>query len=1131
MDEFDESLAKALVNYISIDDIFSREGVIHDIEPIISLVEKAFSQESRTILYKILLRLFQNERNLAETMDSRLLEAVLTQLMVRDSAELLTLTKCLIACGLTPALSRWFFQQLLKAGNTSPLYEIAAHAIDHTLPPHYLFDTSGTGYASIEFPILPRTFPPAQGGYSFFSWIHLHRVHKDMHVTLFGVFDPTQKSFTMAYLEKGSNCLILQTSLKTSVRFKYTFKVGQWYNIAFIHRRPRATASSRATLFVDAEAVETLKIAYPASCPSSSSMQAFVGTLKDFVSPGAASVAYSLGQTILVGQVLLPELVQQYYKLGPDYSGNYQDYLASYMTYKASSEVKLLFEKPGITELSLKNSENMPESLLILSLSGDMMSTTSSSLAISRDARAYLSGLLKAGVSSIVLNKAVPDISSALAQGTAVGHIGGGLTNIRPDSFVSNVYKIGGVGTFLYIIEASQTKEQVVQNVSICLKAVSNSYINSEDFEKTHAYEMLARILKEKAPEFICDELLGIFLGFIGIDDEFLINPMGYRYLLADFALWSRASASVQRSHLNQFLIFSNSAPYGNFNNARLARMHIIKKFLSVLRYGVSVAMLPHYMVTLKGLLTNNFSTDAIRSVSSFIIHMLHKNGPRRRLSIKIGGPDAQNLSVPDSRQSVGLAVLIMIEEILCEPGPAAKNFLDKFAYTITNRWSLLLLSHTHTRPTAMRILARLLVVQGRSYVSKFGGKNDGFLICEALLNKASEDLWLSMFAILFGRDVAEFSNKADQLDLTTLKEAGPGDTRLNIVNPEIFPVILAILRKKTFEIADMDSLAQEEIRSDHGDVKNHVRSASLDAVMGESLRRSVWTPERLLTSASALRSVIKFMVEAHTLSKSFREYCKAGNVAVDLITTLFFLMCNADHVAPEAELNSKDSILSFDQDVTLIEGKAISGILKLRGPHSRSEEHRDRREAPSLHRGTSYILLDTSAPSRLEDVNGKAEHNRINNKAQTRQFSVVGSLLEDLLELLITITIEGIIGEGDLVVPTIKCLPPAFIEHQTFFWSLYLKAVLAKLSDILATDPNQLTAVGTVNNLAKFAQLLYCGVEDGSFLAGQVLLFDLLASILECLLRPDIETKKIANCCDISITTMRQTLQRVTIS
>lgn len=115
-----------------------------------------------------------------------------------------------------------------------------------------------------------------------------------------------------------------------------------------------------------------------------------------------------------------------------------------------------------------------------------------------------------------------------------------------------------------------------------------------------------------------------------------------------------------------------------------------------------------------------------------------------------------------------------------------------------TLQWLLYLLAESEPKVVLLgaKILARLLVVHGSSYVSKFASKTGGFVIMRHRLKRwwNLAPLWPICFSILFGRDVAKVDSERP-LDLFALLEAFADGDKAKVVYPEVLPVIAAMLK------------------------------------------------------------------------------------------------------------------------------------------------------------------------------------------------------------------------------------------------------------------------------------------------------------------------------------------------
>lgn len=107
-------------------------------------------------------------------------------------------------------------------------------------------------------------------------------------------------------------------------------------------------------------------------------------------------------------------------------------------------------------------------------------------------------------------------------------------------------------------------------------------------------------------------------------------------------------------------------------------------------------------MVAFKALVKTNMSADALRSLSLFITYSLHKNSPTRPLKVRKSNVQLKRQAAVEvtnpylqpggdlksdelTKQRIGIMVLKMYAELLCDDDPSAVN-IRKFARTVTNK-------------------------------------------------------------------------------------------------------------------------------------------------------------------------------------------------------------------------------------------------------------------------------------------------------------------------------------------------------------------------------------------------------------------------------------------------------------
>ena len=631
---------------------------VHNAQPIVVLLElwkslqngfnnRAYSEPSacQAVLDTILYVGDLSTHNLAALHDTNLLSIVLAYLTSSSSRHsqtvgLRSLALSLLTMGVSNLEDARF---LYNKASSSPLIAnilLAALKMPHS-PSYVHFDLSIHGYSSIELPALGKVFPPtaSSAGYTLSLWFNVIKFDSNCHTTIFGAYEPSQTCFILVYLEKDSHNLILQTSVtssKPSVRFKNTlFEEGRWYHVVIVHRKPRATVSSRASLFVDGDFVEHARSNYPASPPApilssdgrgsdpkSSPIQAFLGTPQDLahrLGKGLIFSQWRLASAHLFGEVMTDDLIAVHHQLGPRYYGNYQDCLGSFQTYQASAALNIRNEMlhPGKEEKSdivsatrQKAGVLLPETQVILNISPSVVLDDDDQNNI--DERQLLKGLGKqasknlrnvtrGGRNALAINGSIPSINEALLYPSGYARLTGDPAVVVPQALDDASWRIGGCAAIgLALVDAAETSENLLVSLQILLECIKDSWRNSEAMERDSGFGVLASLLTKKldhlgakllnqaAPESLPEvlqqhemftlEVLTIMLRFIGYQPERLResvinNALAYRILLVDVDTWRNAAPSVQRLYYSQFSIFGKDSKYHYFNTKRLSKM------------------------------------------------------------------------------------------------------------------------------------------------------------------------------------------------------------------------------------------------------------------------------------------------------------------------------------------------------------------------------------------------------------------------------------------------------------------------------------------------------------------------------------------------------------------------------
>nr|KAK5440875.1 Beige protein-like 1 [Exophiala xenobiotica] len=1070
-------------------------------------------------------------------------------------------------------------------------------------PPSVQFDLSQQGYASTELATLGRPFPPLDtAGYTLSLWVRFDSYDSQAHTTLFGAFDKTQACFILAYLEKDTHHLILQTAIqgsRPSVRFKsVAFQPDQWYHICIVHKRPRTTSSSRASLFVDGNFVEQQKANYPTVPPnergqSTPKIQAFFGTPQD-LSPRSAGTSclskWSLGSAVLFSDALSDDLVAVFYHLGPKYHGNFQDCLGSFQTYQASAALNLRNEMlhPGkedhselILAIRRKASNLIREDRILINVSPaaildnddrNNIDETQLVKSLSKLAAKNLVAYTRSGTSAVAINGAVPAINDALTQARGVFLLMGDPTVTVPHSLDDASWRLGGCGAVgLGLVQRARTTEEVALAVDILLETVRHSWRNSEVMERDGGYAILAMLLKEKlvlpaqsngetgktaiaipTPRLDRNALslrvLQSILSFTGYDHEtqsksVINNPLAYKVLIADSSLWRCGPLPAQQLYFEQFLVFAERSEFKRFNLKRLSRMRVLKRLMEALKSEpVSKATMPMYMAAFKVLLPQSMSAETLRSFALFITFSVNKRNfglqfrkPTRREVRQRSSSAGSSKSGKEEGSStlthfeIGVEMLRLYSDLLCRKDD--DTMIKKFAKTVTNKWLLYLLSETSPEVVvlSMRIVSRLLVVHGDTYVKKFkdSTKTSGFTVMAYRLKRwwHLPALWPICFAILFDLDVCNLDLDRN-FDLFGFIDLFASKKEFSVVFPEILEVIMAMLQSglKTI-VSPKRHQASTGLAPPLEDFDQPPQRLSMSTMAPPNPLLTIVTSQHIET----FDTVVRFLADLHTRSRKFRDFAASSPYVQHLLSVLFPVVVGSDIVEARTELDARDSTLTFDgADVIVRPLSTTSPIIRTTETEIASAAPRGK----SLRRGSSFVLV-TREQAHQNGNGAQPAHANGSDSAvgKLAELNEGHSIVQSLLEIVVAVFLDQILMRKDF--PGLGLFlktPPGFIEHQTYFETWLLRNTVSQLTNHLALDQKILTEPRVLINLARLFGHLEEALFEGWFIGGADPVLDLSGSILEYLQRPDIAKMKSVRLCAQTIAIIRAVVFRTVL-
>lgn len=577
-------------------------------------------------------------------------------------------------------------------------------------PNTVLFSMAEYGHASLAFSTLRRPFPPSPSsrGFTFVTTFSVERIEPSLPIELLTLFNAQRSLHVQLFIEPGTGHLSYATSLHPSsppTRFnKTSFVTEKRYHLVFVHLHPRGGAHmSPARLFVDGELIEEKLAPWPThsrSATTSASVQghlanpvrAVLGSPPGFnhdVAPNSQDplprsrtnrLVWSLGPTMLIDDAVPSDLPLVFYELGPRYTGNAQDSLGRFLTYRASANINLrldqiarkaptttsngssvLSEKelanlPLVTAIAGRASDLVPEDRLYFVVNAANTATFDRSGANggrpSSGTIATSSDPTKRSGSRVVLNQAVPLNREAIGSSFGLAKMYGEPALLVPQPLDEMIWKLGGCTILLRLISDSETPDTLAKTLRLFLQLISQSWRLSEDVERCKGYEVLGSLLHNKGRLFN-EEIASVIFHAVGIDvgesfardESLLVNPFLYRIVMLDFELWSQTTPELQRWHLGHFQVLLRTSRHRRFNGKRVAKMQIVKKLVHAIRSNVYAAELaPALTDALRALLSSSFSDASVRIVTSYLASQLCRTSAAQ--------DDKQALSPPSSSSS-----------------------------------------------------------------------------------------------------------------------------------------------------------------------------------------------------------------------------------------------------------------------------------------------------------------------------------------------------------------------------------------------------------------------------------------------------------------------------------------------
>ncbi|OZJ02277.1 hypothetical protein BZG36_05064 [Bifiguratus adelaidae] len=758
-----------------------------------------------------------------------------------------------------------------------------------------------------------------------------------------------------------------------------------------------------------------------------------------------------------------------------------------------------------------------------------------------------------------ILNAAISMVETGLVDRSSIGKMLGNPVIAIGSSLDDTMWQVGGCSIALFVVQEAQTTVSLMSAVSLLFELIKYNWRNSEDMERLHGYQILALLLKQKKRSIISVEFLEMVLKFVGKDsarpeESIINNPFAYRYLLLDFDIWRRTDVEVQRRHLEQFASFIQHSRKRSFNNKRLLRMHLVKKMLFALRTNVySTEVMPTFMSALRIILLSNWTTESIRAIATYLACILAKKNqqvdgmdsssttptmkrPRGYRSFTNSSIHERIAAVNDkSQQDVvvdakahvmvactkgeryALGVMEMLHDILCDR--ESIQIITRFTATITNKWPLLFFddgSNLYACVLASRILSRMCYTQGQSYLNRIRATSEGFVAMRSLLTQYwySTQLYSALLTLMLGIDVALVPLDA-AFDLFHLMTFFRNTRDQQWVLPEILQVVLC-MAKSAISYVVTESEARKLLQNKATGTGGDTVTAMNDQIGDKGSESQVENEERKFEQAKSgldaisrmVQTLVHFMSDSYHHSGQFKEVCLKPETLETIIDIVFPVVCGADEVLVETELNAKDSVLSLYSNLSFENAQVIGDDTLYDEPESEinlaTDDLLKRGASAQLMTKTSHYSPKVASPSMRANSEGRKDILTTESREKGKSgpvHQIRNGTVEALVEFLVFICVDALMdpmGKSTAVLESVfKGYPPSFQEHQVQFQSYLLNHIIASIQSEIQLKRHLLNDTRILNNVSKFTTLAVDNVFQGYFTIGAETLQEFILTLL----------------------------------
>ncbi|KAG9480633.1 hypothetical protein GDO78_012215 [Eleutherodactylus coqui] len=401
----------------------------------------------------------------------------------------------------------------------------------------------------------------------------------------------TKEELLQNYVDDFSEESSFYEILPCCARFRCSELImeGQWHHLLLVMSKGMLK-NSTATLYLDGQLVNTVKLHYVHSTPggSGSANPPVVSTVYTYIGTPPAqrqlsSLVWRLGPTHFLEEVLTAASVGVIYELGPNYVGSFQAVCSPCKDSKSESGTPSL--------VSLVPEEKVSFGLYALSVS---------SLTVARIRKVYNKLDSKAIAKQLAISSHENATPVKLLHNSA-GHLNGpartigaaligylGVRTFVPKPVATTLQYIGGAAAILGLVAMASDVEGLYAAVKALVCVVKSNPLASKEMERIKGYQLLAMLLKKKRG-LLNSHILHLTFSLVGTVDSghetsIIPNSTAFQDLLCDFEVWLHAPYELHLSLFEHFIELLTESSEAAKNAKLMREFQLIPKLLLTLR-------------------------------------------------------------------------------------------------------------------------------------------------------------------------------------------------------------------------------------------------------------------------------------------------------------------------------------------------------------------------------------------------------------------------------------------------------------------------------------------------------------------------------------------------------------------